>query len=277
MQRYKVNNSLIQRKMGKVNVLRYCVVVVIASFLLLLFSLVHSQSVNFTWTDVKVYGQRDFLNVNVSFLSLPEDLIITTNDTLLCSTHLVSNLSFYNSEEFNKNSSLPLPVAAHNTNQTQIWSLMEVNSSFYYTKYSGLLYDPVTKFVYASDLFASSVTLFLDYFSNPSENVTYSVSPTNLNYPRKLALDCEGRLYVADEFNYRILRFPVDSTTPDLVLGQANFADKTSRNGSNGFYNPAALAFNKDCSVLFVGDLGRILRFRAPFYTNMSAEAVLGK
>ena len=110
---------LMQRKMGKGNVSRYCVVVVIASLLLLLlFSVVHSQSVNFTWTDVNVYGQQDFTNVNASFLPLPEDFIITTNYTLLCATRLVSDYDVYQLKEFNKNSSSP--IATYNTNQTQV-------------------------------------------------------------------------------------------------------------------------------------------------------------
>ena len=78
---------------------------------------------------------------------------------------------------------------------------MEVNSSIYSAGYSGLLYDTVTTYVYASDLFGKSVSLFLDYFSNPNKTVTYSVSPTNFYSPRKLALDCEGRLYLVDQFN----------------------------------------------------------------------------
>ena len=256
----------LQRKMGKGNGSRYCGVVIIAS-LLLLFSLVHSQSVNFTWTNVNVYGQQDLIS--------PEDFIITTNDTLLCATHWNSGYGLYRLMEFDKNSSLS--VAIYNTTSTSVLSVMEVNSSIYETEYSGLLYDPDTAYVYASNLGGESVTLFLDYFSNPNKTVTYSVSPTNLLLPRKLTLDCEGRLYVVDQGNNRILRFPANSTTPNLVIGQANFADNTPGNASNGLYNPLGLAFNKDCSVLFVGDYGRILRFRAPFYTNMSAEGVLGK
>jgi len=47
------------------------------------------------------------------------------------------------------------------------------------------------------------------------------VSASSLNYPLGLSLDSAGGLYVADQFNNRVLYFPAGNTTAWRVYGQA--------------------------------------------------------
>ena len=81
------------------------------------------------------------------------------------------------------------------------------------------------------------------------------------NFPRGLAVDPNGRLFVADDFNNRVLIFNAPFTngeeSADSIYG-----------GANGNFNgPKALALNGD--TLFVADYSknRVLRFTGPFRT----------
>lgn len=93
---------------------------------------------------------------------------------------------------------------------------------------------------------------------------TQGVAGTAFNqfhYPRGLAVDPGGRLFVADDFNNRILIFD-----PPFSTGKAA-ADSIGAGSDGGFAGPKGLAMSGH--TLFVADYdnGRVLRFTGPFKT----------
>ncbi|MFI5348202.1 MAG: NHL repeat-containing protein [Elusimicrobiota bacterium] len=118
-----------------------------------------------------------------------------------------------------------------------------------------------------------------DFNSNSSPAITAK----SLSYPLGMAVDAAGALWVADDIDSRVLRFSPPFTTgmsADLALGQAGF-------GAGGVASPptaASLNVPYDVAIdstgaVFVADYGngRVLRYRAPFATGMSADLVLGQ
>lgn len=107
-------------------------------------------------------------------------------------------------------------------------------------------------------------------------------SAENLFNPIGIALDDDGRLYVADWNNHRILRFeaPLTSdTTADAVLGQPDFISNAPDNGgpANGLQLPIDLAFDGGGN-LYVADSGnhRVLLFQDPLL-DATADGVFGQ
>lgn len=95
-----------------------------------------------------------------------------------------------------------------------------------------------------------------------------------------IAFDSAGNLWVADQWFNRVLRFspPFSSgMNASLVLGQTNFVSSATACAADRFWGgPAGLAFDS-AGNLWVGDLGRALRFSAPFTSGMAASLVLGE
>jgi mannan endo-1,4-beta-mannosidase len=81
------------------------------------------------------------------------------------------------------------------------------------------------------------------------------------NFPRGLAVDPGGRLFVADDFNNRILIF-----NPPFANGEAA-VDSIGAGANGGFDGPKAVAMVGH--TLFVADYNndRVLRFTGPFLT----------
>ncbi len=123
-------------------------------------------------------------------------------------------------------------------------------------------------------------------------NQTLSVSVGGEGASRGVSVDPQGNVWVADIFNYRVLRFPPNSKTADLVLGQGDF---TSRDGSTcGTYQshpkdaplhrmcrPTLARVHPETGELYVleefagGFVGRIIVFKPPFKNGMSAYKVI--
>ena len=84
---------------------------------------------------------------------------------------------------------------------------------------------------------------------------------THFNFPRGLAFDPGGRLFVADDFNNRVLIF-----NPPYASGEAA-ADSIGAGANGGFSGPKAVAMVGH--TLFVADYNksRVLRFTGPFLT----------
>ena len=108
------------------------------------------------------------------------------------------------------------------------------------------------------------------------------VSADSLNFPRCLALDSDGDLYVTDIFNHRVLRYndPLTDTTADAVFGQPDFTSNTDNNGgvsASSLNHPVGLAIDSSGN-LYVADLknNRVLRYGNPM-TNTKANAVFGQ
>ena len=90
------------------------------------------------------------------------------------------------------------------------------------------------------------------------------------NFPRGLAVDPGGRLFVADDFNNRVLIF-----NAPFVTGEAA-ADSIGAGGNGGFSGPKGLAMVGH--TLFVADYfkNRVLRFTGPFVTPAQVYVASG-
>ena len=103
---------------------------------------------------------------------------------------------------------------------------------------------------------------------------------------RGVSVDAATNLWVADTFNYRVLRFPPGSTTADLVLGQAGFtnvepacqlASEPTNAPLDRMCAPTLARVNPDTGELWVidefpgGFPARILIFAPPFANGQSA------
>ncbi|MFY7998702.1 MAG: IPT/TIG domain-containing protein, partial [Candidatus Kapaibacteriota bacterium] len=117
-----------------------------------------------------------------------------------------------------------------------------------------------------------------------------ATTSTGLNFPEGVAVDvANGKLYVADRSNNRILRYayPVVGNAPvaQIVFGQPNLTSGAANNGglsASSLNNPIGLAVNPANGDLWVADLqnNRVLRFAAAhtFNTNQpAATQVLGQ
>ena len=103
-------------------------------------------------------------------------------------------------------------------------------------------------------------------------------------------IDSAGNLWVADQANQRVLRFPKDPntgiprTSADLVLGQPDFISANPGTAPNQMCSPAAVRVDSNGTVYvadsqvgcFLGSNGRVLIFKPPLSNGMSATSVLG-
>jgi DNA-binding beta-propeller fold protein YncE len=78
--------------------------------------------------------------------------------------------------------------------------------------------------------------------------------------PRSLAFDSSGNLWVADDSNNRVLRYPyspspphfINSKAADLVLGQSSFTTNTAGSGPSGLTQPEGVGFDLSGNVWVV-------------------------
>ena len=106
-------------------------------------------------------------------------------------------------------------------------------------------------------------------------------SAIGLSWPRGVAFDAYGDMWVPDQSNNRILEFVPpfsDGMSASLVLGQSGFTANTPGTGRNSLKGPRAVAFDSG-GDLWVADTGndRILEFVPPFTSGMSASLVIGQ
>jgi len=125
-------------------------------------------------------------------------------------------------------------------------------------------------------------------FTSNSPNRGGAANAGTLDYPTMLAFDSEGRLWVTDYNNNRVLRFDTPSTATNGqnangVLGQLDFssiADAGTAGPHSGFDGPYGIAVDSSGN-LWVSDfeLHRVLRFdnAAAKADGGSADAVLGQ
>ncbi|KPA10281.1 hypothetical protein MHK_009516, partial [Candidatus Magnetomorum sp. HK-1] len=114
---------------------------------------------------------------------------------------------------------------------------------------------------------------------------TAGTTQNKMNEPHSVWLDPEGRLWVADFSNHRVLRFDdaaskANGANADAVLGQSDFTSATPGLSQSSF-NLAVGVFVNNSDCLFVADLGnnRVLRFdNASLKSNgANADSVLGQ
>jgi sugar lactone lactonase YvrE len=109
-------------------------------------------------------------------------------------------------------------------------------------------------------------------------------SQTGLRRPGGLTIDSLGRLWVADYFGNRVLRYDDPSTkgnggAADGVLGQPNFTSSSSGTSATAFEDPYDVEVDAQ-GRLWVTDFGnsRILRFDSPAsQIQPAADGVLGQ
>ncbi|MBF0451183.1 MAG: hypothetical protein HQK75_10805, partial [Candidatus Magnetomorum sp.] len=103
--------------------------------------------------------------------------------------------------------------------------------------------------------------------------------------PSAIWFDVEGRLWIADKGNNRILRFDhvgqkENGDNADAVLGQSNYTSNTSGTTQNTFNQPSGIVYD-NAGNLFISDSGnnRILKFtNAALKSNGdNADNVLGQ
>ncbi len=132
---------------------------------------------------------------------------------------------------------------------------------------------------------SASLVLGQANFSSNSANRGGSVAANTLRYPAALVFDSSGNLWVADEWNNRILKY-VNSFSNGmdaaLVLGQADFNSNSANRGSdvaaNTLYYPVGIAFDSTGN-LWVADSynHRVLKYATSFSNGMNAILVLGQ
>ena len=126
-----------------------------------------------------------------------------------------------------------------------------------------------------------------DFFRSVSNYPAGQINIRNENgllLPISLAVDRDGNLWVADQGNARVLRFPAPFSQQqrplraDLVIGQSSFTAKVTDATSRTMNAPAGLAFTQE-GLLLVSDSAhnRVLLFQPPFTTGMAALKVFGQ
>jgi len=128
---------------------------------------------------------------------------------------------------------------------------------------------------------ASNVMGQYDSGDNPRYNTGYinntPISAIGFNYPVEIELDTVNhRLFVADELNYRVLVFNLNSDntlsdkTADYVLAQADFSSNSTGLTQSTISDPISMEFDSTNNRLFLGDRSndRILVFDTSSITN---------
>ncbi len=132
---------------------------------------------------------------------------------------------------------------------------------------------------------AADIVLGQANFTDIDENKgNANPSSTSLKGPRSVAVDKDGRLYVADSSNFRILRYdpPIASNQAAVqVFGQPDFDTAMQNNGgtsNTSLGNPDGIAVDCDGNVYLADrNLHRILVFNTPAASDTTADVVLGQ
>ncbi len=116
---------------------------------------------------------------------------------------------------------------------------------------------------------------------------TAAVTQNGMDYPSGIAIGADGRVWVADRYNHRVLRFDNaaslgNGANANAVLGQSDFTTKTVTATAQGGMNfPYNLAIDSAHDVLWVADSSnnRVLRFdgAASKPNGAAADGVLGQ
>ncbi len=94
----------------------------------------------------------------------------------------------------------------------------------------------------------------------------------NNNWTAGVEVDNGGNLWVADNKNNRVLRFPPGSNSANLVLGQDSFNSNVAGSGLNNLFSPASVRVNQNGEV-YVADYqnARILKYINPSTGSMGS------
>ena len=120
-----------------------------------------------------------------------------------------------------------------------------------------------------------------------SSNQGGAIAPGTLFFPNHIAVDRRnGRIWVADTGNHRVLSYPsaaamANGSLADFVLGQPDFTSGTANNGgisASSLNQPFSVALDAAGNV-FVSDAGnnRVLKYIQPLTTDAVADVVFGQ
>ncbi len=121
------------------------------------------------------------------------------------------------------------------------------------------------------------------YSHSDSKSLCLAPPPGGDNLTAGVALDSAGNLWVADNMNNRLLRFPFNPTLgrpvdeADLVLGQPDLSTITQGAGLQQMNQPASVRVDSR-GVVYVADShnNRVLMFEPPLSNGMPATYVFG-
>ena len=229
---------------------------------------------------------RNFSANFSSFVLQPsKSILIPNNPYVLSLLWLDSQTCLMGSKNNNANTSNLFVTRDHFTTTQQL----PVEYNAFNDVIYGLGYSDVSNQVFVSKSTENQVRVLdndgffnktLYVIGNAFNNNTL-VSPPNassLNTPYRIHQDCAGGFWVVDQGNCRVLHFKWNQTVADAVIGQPNFTTDCSSNlGIFSQTQPFGIAMNSDCSIMWISDTYRILRFRAPFNNTSQPEGVLGK
>ncbi len=117
-------------------------------------------------------------------------------------------------------------------------------------------------------------------------HVDTAITKNRMSCPFNMKVDAGGRLWVADTYNNRVLRFNNAASKPngayaDGVLGQPGYTSAGSATSRNGIYSPEDVAVDNATGRLYVTDdnNNRILAFNsaASLGNGANASYVLGQ
>lgn len=108
-------------------------------------------------------------------------------------------------------------------------------------------------------------------------------SQTTFILPSGICVDTDGKLWVADYYNHRVLRFGTtfySGMPADLVLGATDYNCGYQCYDANPYqlFGPAAISFDQEGNMWIVDQgFDRIVRFPKPFAIGEKADLVIGK
>jgi sugar lactone lactonase YvrE len=167
-----------------------------------------------------------------------------------------------------------------------------------FKKTQSVAVDPTTNKIFVVDRANSRVLRFATFadlangataeavFGQPDfTSITASTSASGMNQPFGATVDNQGRLWVADTINNRVLRFDNASSassgaTANAVLGQANFTSKSAAANANGMSQPTDLVVSNNGTLWVVDSVNnRVLKFSAAAQKSNggNADVVLGQ
>lgn len=184
-------------------------------------------------------------------------------------------------------------TAAYSTDQTPVISIGESESPSYgvLTPWGGLAFDASGNLWVADSENNRTLEFMAPFSDNMSASIVIgqpdflttaaSVDADGLRFPRYLAFDPAGNLWVSDTWNSRVVEFKSPLHTgmsASVVIGQRNFTTAfvaTTRSGLNG---PEQVTFDSSGN-LWVADGGnaRVLEYQPPFSMGMNASLVIGE
>lgn len=125
----------------------------------------------------------------------------------------------------------------------------------------------------------ASLVLGQPDFTQQQPNQGGGPADNTLSFPRGLAMDGTGNLYVADSGNCRVLQFRPPFTTnmnASLILGAPPQGDGACATGPAAVDSPSSVTLDAH-GDLWVVEANRVAEYTPPFTNGMSPSVVLGQ